>query len=218
MSRKFDRLENPVLTGFFLIPHRRVVRAIMPAMKPYTEIYVDMKSSVSRYASIRGFTLIELLVVIAIIGILSSVVLASLVLARLKGSDATIKSNLHTIQVMMELIYDERNPNSYGPTNGAPNQAASSIAGGLNVFAADPRIKAPLQAALNQGGSIYYYVGPSTSSFGSTYAVAVRMKEKPPAGLGTFYWWCVDSSGTAARKTDLSGAALGDPGAPAACP
>ena len=63
----------------------------------------------------RGFTLIELLVVIAIIGILSSVVLASLNTARTKGNYAAVKSNLSTIQTQAELDYDAA-PNSYGTT------------------------------------------------------------------------------------------------------
>ncbi len=54
----------------------------------------------------RGFTLIELLVVIAIIGILSSVVLASLNSARKKGRDARRIADVKQLQLALELYYD----------------------------------------------------------------------------------------------------------------
>ncbi len=72
----------------------------------------------------RGFTLIELLVVIAIIGILSSVVLASLNTARNKGADAAVKSNLNNTRAQAELYYDG-NTNSYS--------GVCTAAGGISV-------------------------------------------------------------------------------------
>ncbi len=64
----------------------------------------------------RGFTLIELLVVIAIIGILSSVVLASLNAARGRANDVRRAQDLRQIQRAIELYADE---NGHYPNSGA---------------------------------------------------------------------------------------------------
>ena len=53
----------------------------------------------------KGFTLIELLVVISIIGLLSSIVLASLNTTRVRASDAAIKENLRGIIASSEIEY-----------------------------------------------------------------------------------------------------------------
>ena len=69
----------------------------------------------------KGFTLIELLVVIAIIGILSSVVLASLSTARQKSRDAKRISDIGQIQLALELFFDaSQSYPSTTPTGCAP--------------------------------------------------------------------------------------------------
>jgi len=55
----------------------------------------------------RGFTLIELLVVISIIGIVASIVLASLASARSKSRDVRRLSDMRQIQTAMALYYDD---------------------------------------------------------------------------------------------------------------
>jgi len=70
-----------------------------------------------------GFTLIELLVVIAIIGLLSSVVLASLSSAREKAKVANIKQNLANMMSQVELAR-----NTDGDYSGACGVVADGIA------------------------------------------------------------------------------------------
>ena len=54
----------------------------------------------------KGFTLIELLVVIAIIGILSSIVIASLNNARKKSRDARRVADIKQVQLALEMYFD----------------------------------------------------------------------------------------------------------------
>jgi prepilin-type N-terminal cleavage/methylation domain-containing protein len=83
----------------------------------------------------KGFTLIELLVVIAIIGILSSVVLASLSTARQKSRDAKRISDLGQIQLSLELFFDA-NQSYPSTTPGCPTGANVVCQTNLNLEAA----------------------------------------------------------------------------------
>jgi type II secretion system protein G len=77
----------------------------------------------------KGFTLIELLVVIAIIGILASIVIASLDSSRKKGRDARRLSDVKQIQLALDLYYDQ---------NGAfPSQIANSLTCGAGPCSAN---------------------------------------------------------------------------------
>ncbi len=78
----------------------------------------------------KGFTLIELLVVIAIIGVLASVVLASLNSARTKGSDAAVRANMANARAEAEIWYDNA-----GVYNGVCSITGTNVIGD-NVFAA----------------------------------------------------------------------------------
>src|SRR5262245_8552781 len=76
----------------------------------------------------KGFTSIELLVVIAIIGILSSIVLASLSTARSKGNDAKVQGQLAGFRNSAELYYGTANGYSDGTV-----VPATFAAGGMTI-------------------------------------------------------------------------------------
>ena len=122
----------------------------------------------------RGFTLIELLVVIAIIGILASVVLASLNSARDKGSDAAIKSSINNGRAQAELFYDN-NSRSYA---------------GL---CADGTILNIGRAVNNAGGAWDCGVPTATA-----YSFSSSLK----TSASTYY--CVDSTGKATTTTSAA--------------
>lgn len=76
-----------------------------------------------------GFTLIELLVVVAIIGLLSSVVLASLNSARAKARDAKKREDFNSIRSALLLYYDTygSNPINRNPCCGYPDISSNFL-------------------------------------------------------------------------------------------
>ena len=101
----------------------------------------------------KGFTLIELLVVIAIIGILSSVVLASLNSARVKARDARRVSDVQQIKLALELYNDSK---GYYPT-ALTDVVGSSNGASLSVLPKDPQTDASYAYAANAASNATSY-------------------------------------------------------------
>lgn len=143
----------------------------------------------------KGFTLIELLVVIAIIGILASVVLASLSTARTQGGDSAIKSNLAGIHAQAELFHDDpnRGNETYGVAFPVGDCATSTVGSIFEESVIASQYVAAQDASKNTASCV---------SSDSAWAVSVPLKTVPTDS------WCVDSSGGARQVTP----ALGDRG------
>jgi Tfp pilus assembly protein PilE len=127
------------------------------------------------------------LVVIAIIGILSSVVLASLNTARARGSDAAIKADMAGLRAAAELYYDTNS--GYG-TQAYTADCGGTVAG---VFG-DTNVQLQIDDAVTKSGQTAATAAKCVAS-ANAYVIAVQLKSAATLG------WCVDSVGASQQIT-----------------
>lgn len=171
----------------------------------------------------KGFTLIELLVVIAIIGILASIVLASLDSSRKKGRDARRLSDIKQIQLALELYFDQSNafPPAISGTAGSCGQSGSNSCASLYLTGPGYISVVPTDPSNNKDYNYvsYYAVGGATNTCvsyhlgasletGSTHVALQNDKDMTPqtGSAGQSFGPCTATYGAAA---DFNGADTG---------
>ncbi len=151
----------------------------------------------------KGFTLIELLVVIAIIGLLSSVILASLNSARNKGKDAAIKAGVDQLVTLMGENYDDYTSYAnlqYGWIT-AGGYSCSTAFTGTYASQAQAICTSIFNNAAENGwggpGAYKIYMSNAVSTV-TAYSIMVQLNDGK--------WYCAGSSGVKKEYDSYGGA------------
>ncbi len=131
-----------------------------------------------------GFTLLELLVVIAIIGSLASVILIAVNSANGKAHDASIKSNLRSINNFSAEYYDAHGSYGTATVYGSPNCQDP-------LFTSSTIAKFVAEAEKRSNNTALCILGDTTGQYGlaNSWAISVPLKTNPQKS------WCVDGDG-----------------------
>ncbi|MBI2096482.1 MAG: prepilin-type N-terminal cleavage/methylation domain-containing protein [Candidatus Taylorbacteria bacterium] len=144
----------------------------------------------------RGFTLIELMVIVAVLGLLASIIIASIRQSKLRAVDAALKSELGSLRALAEIYYDK--DGHYGvPYSGGGEPADCGSAPETTLFndtAAASGHNGDIRPTLIEvmrlaGSALCASAHPTGGSVAESFAV------ETPLQSASGFKWCVDNSG-----------------------
>jgi type II secretion system protein G len=134
--------------------------------------------SISEGVSPRGFTLVELLVVIAVIGILATVIIVNLTLARVRARDSRRMADITSIKGALELYKDINGRYPAGDGGSASDALSTPLQQFLPNFPEDPL--APDRR--------YQYISPTGAEYGIYINFEQRSYDNPSYWVDVCKW------------------------------
>jgi len=145
----------------------------------------------SLFLKSEGFTLIELLVVIAIIGLLTSIILVALGPSRAKARDANRQSDVHQVNLAMEMCYNDDNPSCNGKDKYIVTVAGENTLLTIGSYLTVP--KDPLDTGTP--GDCQYRWTDGTEQY---YCFYVKLEAEADA------WFCASNKGVSKKTAPFS--------------